>query len=49
MTFFLIFLAAMTALALWTLRLVETDDRGHRPPPASHHVDERFLPPTAHL
>jgi hypothetical protein len=48
MTFFLILLALSTAVALWGLRLIESDDRGHRPPPASHPVDERFLPPALH-
>ncbi|MEN8672779.1 hypothetical protein [Nocardioides sp.] len=45
MTSFLLLLAATTVLALWILRLVETDDRGPLTPPASHPVDDRFLPP----
>lgn len=52
MTTFLILLAVLSALALWVLRLIESDDaghHGHRRPPASHPVDERFLPPSARL
>jgi hypothetical protein len=45
MTTFLILLAIATLLALRGLRLVAADDRGNRPPPPSHPVDERFLPP----
>ncbi|WP_300405860.1 hypothetical protein [Nocardioides sp.] len=45
MTYFLLLLAASTVLALRILRLIETDDRGPSTPPASHPVDERFLPP----
>ncbi len=55
MTSFVILLVAIAAIAatvatvLWALRLIASDDRGHRSPPASHLVDQRFLPPAARL
>ena len=49
MTSFLILLAVLSIAGLWVLRLIETEDRGHRTPPRSHALDDQFLPPSARL
>jgi hypothetical protein len=47
MTFLLIFLVIVAAMAAATIRALLHDGPGPQRPPVSHFVDTRFLGPTA--